>query len=113
MAERLLNVDPLTGISTFHDYDEDTDQTIIRYAGDCEPYLEANKARANDTEFTKRGIKDEMWLYASIPPALQTKWLIEEGLDVYKPEHGERLSRKLEDPMYQYLKTTSKVHKFK
>lgn len=110
MAERLLSVDPLTGISTFHDYDEDTDQTIIRYTGDCEPTLEANKARANDAEFSADGIRSDMWLFASIPAALQCKWLIEEGLDVYKKEHSDRLFRKLNDPAYKYLKCTTGRH---
>lgn len=110
MAERLLSVDPLSGISTFHDYDEETDRTIIRYEGDCLPYLEANKLRANDTEFSADGIRNEMWLFASIPPALQVKWLIEEGLDVYKNEHSDRLFKKLNDPEYKYLKCTTGRH---
>lgn len=113
MAERLLSVDPLTGISTFHDYDEDTDQTIIRYAGDCEPVLEANKVLQNDPDVTKRGIKDGMWLYARIPAIWQTKLLIEHGIDVWNKEHAERLNRILEDPAYRHLKTTTKHHKFK
>lgn len=111
--ERLLSFDPITGLSVFHSYDEATDQTTYRTEGDCEPYLELNKKMANDTELTKQGIKSEFWLYASIPPAVQVKLLVEHGIDVYKQEHGARLSKILNDPEYRYLKTTWKTHKFK
>lgn len=111
--ERLLSFDPVTGLSEWHSYDEATDTTTVRTEGDCEPYLERNKAMANDTEATRLGIKNEFWLYASIPPAFQVKLLIEKGIDVYNKNHGARLSQILEDPEYKYLKTTSKHHRFK
>ena len=112
-GERLLSFDPLTGLSEWHSYDEATDTTTIRTEGDCEPYLELNKIMANDDALTKDGIKSGFWLYASIPPAVQVKLLIEQGIDVYNKDHGERLSRVLADPEYRYLKTTSKNHRFK
>lgn len=111
--ERLLSFDPLTGLSEWHSYDEATDTTTIRTEGDCEPVLEANKLLANDTDFTKRGIKDDFWLYARFPAAFQVKLLIEQGIDVYNKNHGERLSKILEDPAYRHLKTTTKRHRFK
>ena|SRR3990167_334633 len=113
MSERLLSFDPLTGLSSHFSYDELTDTTTIRTSGDSTPYLERNKALANDTEFSKAGIKNEMWLYASIPPAVQVELLLNHGIDVYKREHGARLSKILEDPAYRYLKTTTKHHQFK
>jgi len=108
--EKLLSFDPLTKLFEYHSYDEDTDTTTIRTVGDCEPYLEQNKRLANDTELTKRGIKDEFWLFASIPPAIQVKWLVEEGLDVYNRHHAERVFKKLADPDYRYLKCTYGRH---
>jgi hypothetical protein len=113
MDKRLLSFDQMTGLSTYHAYDSMTDETTIITEGDYSASLEMNKKRANDTELTKQGIKNEMWLYASIPPIVQMKWLTEEGLDVWKKEHAQRLSRKLEDPEFRYLKTTAGVHLFK
>lgn len=110
---RLLGHDELTGIDTFHEYDSETDETRIIHIGDSEPYLEENKRKANDTEYTKQGIKQEFWLYASIPPAVQVQFLIEHGVDVYNKDHGAALGKLLNDPQYRYLKTTSKHHKFK
>ena len=110
---RLLHYDSFTGLSQHHEYDSLTDTTRIITSGDSTPYLEINKKMANDNDFTKKGIQSEFWLYASIPPAVQVKWLIEEGLDIYNRHHGPRLSRKLEDPDWKYLKTTVKHHKIK
>lgn len=42
---------------------------------------------------------------ASIPAAVVLKWLTEEGLDVYNPQHADRLMRKLNDPDWAYLRT--------
>src|SRR3990167_5311714 len=112
MSERLLSFDPLTGLSSHFSYDELTDTTTIRTSGDSTPYLERNKALANDTEFSKSGIKDGMWLYACFPPAVQVELLLNHGIDIYKREHGARLSEILEDPQYKYLKTTVGHHKF-
>ena len=113
MDKELIGYDPLNGISTYHTYDPDTDETILSYAADCEPVLEANKVLANLTDYTKHGFKECFWHYASIPPIVQMKWLIEEGIDVWNLEHSERVSRKLEDPAWRYLKVTTKVHPFK
>ena len=111
MSERLLSFDPLTGLSSHFSYDENTDTTIIRTSGDSELWVEQNKARQNDPDISKQGIKDGMWLFASIPPMLQVKWLIEEGLDVYKKEHSARLFAKLADPEFRYLKCTTGSHR--
>ena len=51
------------------------------------------------------GSKREMKRVASIPAGLVAKWLMEEGLDVFNPEHAERVARKLNDPDYAYLRT--------
>lgn len=110
---RLLSHDPITGLDTWHEYDSQTDETHIITTGDAEPYLELNKARANDDGITKNGIKNGMWLYASIPPGIQVKWLVEHGVDIYKKEHGPQMSKLLEDPQYKYLKTTTRRHLFK
>lgn len=110
MTRRFLSNDPLNGITTWHEYDALTDTTHLIYTGDAEPVLELNKARANDPEVTRHGIKEDFWLYASIPTIVQLKWMIEEGIDIYNPSHGPRISRKLEDPEYRYLKCTTKRH---
>lgn len=113
MEKRLLSYDGITDLATWHSYDEATDETIISYTSNSAPVIERNKLLANDPDFSHDGIKDGMWLYASIPVEVQLKWLIEDGIDIRNPEHGARMSEKLCDPMYRYLKTTTRNHKFK
>lgn len=113
MSKRLLNVDKTTGLMTWHEHDSLTDTTTISHTADAQPVLELNLAMRNDEDFSKKGIKDGWWMYASIPVGLQVKWMIEEGLDVYNVRHSDRLSKKLADPEYAYLKTTYGHHKLK
>lgn len=113
MNRRLLATDPITGIATFHEYNEATNETTIIYVGDDTPCIEENKRLANDADYTKNGIKQEFWRYASIPPSIQLKWLTEKGVDVYNKDHGKKIGELVNDREYSYLKTTSRHHKFK
>lgn len=110
MARELIAYDELNGISQYHHYDVDTDTSIFESVGDAGPVLELNRKIANDTDITKKGIKDGLWLYARIPTIFQFKLLVEKGIDVYKKSDGHRLSKILEDPEYRHLKTTMKRH---
>lgn len=109
--KRIVDYDPLSGATTYFDYVPETDTTqIITEFDDVAPLLELNKAMQNDDDFTKKGIKNGWWLYASIPNSLIHKWLIEDGINVYRREDEKRVFRKLNSPEYRYLKTTTKFH---
>ena len=108
--KRIVDHDPMTGISTFFEYHPDTDMTIVSREQDVESILELNKAKANDTDYTKNGIKNGWWQYASYPLVIIEKWLTEDGIDVFNPEHEKRRLQKLNQPEYRYLKTTQKMH---
>jgi len=110
MSKEFLSYDPLNGITQYHHYDPTTDTSIFESVGDAGPVLELNRKIANETDITKKGIKDGMWLYARIPTIFQFKLLVEKGIDVYKKADGNRLSKVLEDPEYRHLKTTTKKH---
>lgn len=104
----LFSHDPDTGMTVWA---EITDNDVVfEYEQDVEPYLEENKKLQNEDGYTKAGIKDEFWHYASIPNAIHMKWLIEEGLDVYDKNAMPQILKKLNDPQYRYLKATTKVH---
>jgi len=111
--KRLLQVDPLTGLMTWHSYDPQTDETTISYTSDAGPIIEKNKELQNDPAFSQYGIDNDFWLYARIPVGVQLDWLINHGVDINNKEHGARMSKLLNDPQYRYLKTTTKHHKFK
>lgn len=97
---RLLDVDPWTGLQTWHEYNDLTDETTISYTQDVKPTLERNKALANDTT----GRMGDMALVASIPASVQLKWLKEKGVDLYNPDHKKAVARLLDDPEWRYLK---------
>jgi hypothetical protein len=111
MAERLIDRDPYTGLETYHDYDPATDSMHIIHRAEATPILEANKALANDREYTRKGFKNEFVKYASIPAGVQMDWLINRGVDVYNKEHSKKVWELVNLPEYKYLKTTDIYHR--
>ena len=111
MSKRLLHTDPVTGLMTWHEYDHLTDETTISYTADSTPILEQNKAMQNNTDFSKKGIKQEFWMYASIPVDVQVDWLINKGVDINNRDHAKKMFALLNDPDYKYLKTTAGYHR--
>lgn len=109
-TKELISWDPMNGIAQYHHFDVDTGTSVFESVGDAGPALEQNKMIANDPEIWKKGVKNEFALYASIPTIFQLKLLTEKGIDVYKKEHGARLSKVLEDPEYRHLKCTTRRH---
>lgn len=66
-------------------------------------FLDLNKAMRNENDGYSPS--RELRRAASIPVGVQLKWLTEEGLDIYNPDHADRLMRKLNDPDWAYLRT--------
>lgn len=102
MTERLLDIDPLSGIKTFHRYDEATDTTFIRTEEDVEPVLDAN--RDAEASFSRTSRLPDMLHVASIPPSVQLKWWVEKGVNIFNPDHKQAMGRLLDDPEWRYLK---------
>ena len=111
MSKRLLSTDPVTGLMTWHEYDAATDETTISYSADSTSILERNKALQNDTDFSKKGIKQEFWKYAEIPVEVQLDWLINKGVDIANRDHAKKMFELVNSPEYKYLKTTAGYHR--
>lgn len=97
--KRLLDLDPLTGLKTFHDFDPATETTALSYEQDAEPVLDACK---HDVNHADRKLGD-MAHVASIPASVQLKWFVELGVDMHNPDHKGRV-RRLLDTDYKHLK---------
>jgi len=110
MSKRIIDFDPLTGMTTWFDYDPQTDITYVGREADVESILEVNKTLANMPEYSKGGMKAGMWHYATIPNILIEKWMVEDGIDAYKRDHWPAVVRKINSPDYRWLKTTAKRH---
>lgn len=108
MSKRILDYDPITGITDIFEYDSLTDTTILSRHQDVEPILEANKTLRNDADYSKKGIKNEMWHYATIPNVVQEA-LLKKGINMDNKDHAKKFFKVLESE-FPYLKTTTKVH---
>lgn len=114
--KRLIDYDPVTGTSVYHDYDPVTDLSQIETRFDAavtQAVIERNKRLANKRGKDEAGIKKSWWHVASIPVAVQSHWLHEHGLNLYDchqekdSEATRRLRKLLNDPDWRYLKTTT------
>lgn len=106
MSKRLLDFDPETGVATYHEYDHQTKTTYIETVQDTSPILERNRALAKEEDYKRLGIKHEWWHVASIPIGVQHAWL-KEGINIYQKDHWPAVRRKLQDPDWQYLRTST------
>jgi hypothetical protein len=102
---RLLDYDPMFGISTFHEFDPVTKETHVIYEyDDVGHVLDWNQVRQNDGSNGYN--KDRSWKHvAHIPMAVINKWLIEDGFDFYAKDDDARLKKLLNDPDYRKLRT--------
>ena len=111
MSKRFVDYDPVSGISTFTEYDSGTDSINLTYEyDDVSTNLDLCKALANDEDYTKKGIKNGWWHYAHIPNSIINKWLIEEGINVFDRNDQKKVHQKLNSPEYMYLRTSHKRH---
>ena len=109
MTKRLLDYDPINGVSCFFEY-KDSTEVILTHEQDVSAILDRNKAMANDDDKTFRGIKNDWWHYASIPTVVEIEWRQKYGVDLADPTHKKKIFELLNHPDYKYLKTTNLVH---
>jgi hypothetical protein len=95
------------GVSTWADKTIDG-KMQYHYEQDVEPILDHAKRIRNDG-LADKGIKNDMWHYAYIPPVVQMEWLVKYGVDFNKKDHLKAVLRLLNTD-YKYLKTTDKNH---
>lgn len=100
-----FDYDPLTGIRTDFDYDEESGNVILQRSQDVSALLDYNKALANDG-ITDKGIKESWWLYAKIPPVVQVA-LHQKGIDISDPNSTKRIIQEINEH-YAHLKCTQK-----
>ena len=108
MSKRLLDYDPITGVSCF--WNCDGESVVLTHEQEVSHILDANKRAAADQDKTKRGIKQDWWKYATVPAVVEIEWLQKHGVSLGNPEHKARVFKLLNSPEYRYLKTTDKVH---
>ncbi len=67
MAKLLLDYNPITGERVFFGFNNHENKVTITHEQDVDEHLKLAHAQAIDDTFTKKGIKNDWWKYASVP----------------------------------------------
>ena len=111
MGKRLLDYNPLTGVSVTFEFDHANNNIVIGHSQDTEKVLESNKWALLDLDKHKKQAKEgRMAHYAKIPELVIMEWKFKYGVDFYDPNHWPKVMELLNDPEYKYLKRTSYKH---
>ncbi len=113
MARRLLDHDPITGVTTWFDYDNDNDTMFLtteQSAEQVNSVLDSTAAMRADGGYSKRGIKQDWWHYARIPNAVIMEMKLKHGVDMMAPKPDWKSIMKLINREYPALKTTNGTH---
>lgn len=107
MEKRLLDYDPITGVTQYFHFDELTNETHIETVQDASREVEQSRALQNDDDYTRRGMKNDMLHYAHIPDGVLMQWF-GMGIDI---KDRKELIKMVNKPEWSYLKTTRMMHK--
>ena len=110
MAKRLLDVDPMTGLATYHDYDSLNQRNVITYSQNVDAHIDFAEGLANDGDYTRKGMKADLLHYAHVPDIVALKMKFEDGIDPFDPNNGKAVFD-LINSKYKRLKTTNLVHR--
>lgn len=109
--ERIIDVDPITGITTTFEYNAVGDETKIGMVfANNDHIIESNKWALGDLDKHKKQSKDGWAHYAKVPFDVIEKWKREEGINFWDANDWKRVMKKLNDPDYRYLKRTTYKH---
>ena len=106
--KRKLDYSPVTGITTYVDYDHATKVSTVIEEQDCTQILENNKTLiADNHDRTKDGIK-RSWLHlGSIPANVIQQMSIDTGLDPYSREGIDYLVKMIHQREFKLLKVAN------
>lgn len=103
---KFVDYDAERGLATYEDMYDGHIQ--LHYRQDVEPVLELAKTeRING--LTDHGIKEDLWLYARIPPVVILEMKFKHGVDVFKRGDMKKAFA-LINSEYPHLKCTEKRH---
>lgn len=109
MARHILDYNPITKETVYFDY-KDGDKLQITHTQDVTHIVEQATARRNDTEYSKDGIKHDMWHYARIPNVVMLEMKQKHGVDLFSGQIDWKAVFKCINAHYPWLKTTEGKH---
>lgn len=106
-----VDYDPISGITTTFTYDHASDQFTIGRHQDVEQIVERNKASQLDIDSHRKQAKNNWSLYASVPNILIEKWMTEQGVNFFDPNHWPKVMELINSRDYSLAcKRTSYYH---
>lgn len=78
--------------------DADEGTVEVKYEGVGEQAVIEENKRADTHK-----VSTDLWHVGHIPASVGLKWLVEEGIDMWNPNHMDALKRKLMDSDYRHL----------
>lgn len=104
----LFDHDHLTGVSQYFDYDPLKDEVSLTSVQDISGFMDHLQRLRNDEEYSKKGMKQDWWHYASIPAIVEIE-LRKKGIDIYDKNATKRIIKEINEN-YPWLRATSKRH---
>ena len=104
-----FDYDPNTGITQTFDYDPVSEDVRLTSTQNLDAFFAAVKAKRDDPDAWKKGVKEEWAHYASIPPVIEME-LLKQGIDMNNPDQTKELINAI-NTKYPFLKTTTAMVK--
>lgn len=98
--KRLLDYDPETGMREIFYGSADGESFHIETVQDPDPIRRMLTKIKSENELNRKG---EMWHAGILPMATILKWKVEEGIDVFNPNHKDAVAKKLNSNEYRLL----------
>lgn len=95
---QLLDDGSFNGVKKYIRAGDEDDSVQVRYEG-WGGALIADQNKAMDAP----DMRTDMPLVGRIPAEVGLKWLVEEGIDMWNPDHSDAIAKKLMDSDYRYL----------
>jgi hypothetical protein len=104
-----FDYDPNTGITQTFDYDPVTEDVRLTSTQNLDAFFAAVKAKRDNPDAWKKGVKEEWAHYASIPPVIEME-LLKQGIDMNNPDQTKELLNAI-NTKYPFLKVTTAMVK--
>jgi hypothetical protein len=109
MARHVLDYNPLSGETVLFDY-KDGESITLTHVQDVTPFVEQATIRRNDTDYSRDGIKHDMWHYARLPNIVIMEMETKHGIKLTGGHVDWKAVFKCINTHYPWLKTTDGRH---
>lgn len=109
MSKRVLDHNPLSGETVWFEYEKHSDRMTITHSQEVTPNLALAHGLAVHDDYSKRGMKNDMWHYAHVPNSVILEMKSKHGVDFFDKNDAKRVFQLL-NTEYKRFKTTDKHH---